>query len=165
MARIHLVIGPTGCGKSTFARELSERQGAVRFCVDEWMTVLFGPDRPDDTGRAWHAQRVERCSEHIWTISLDVLKLGVDVTLEIGLTQRAARHAFYERVDARKCELTVHVLDAPPDVRWGRVQLRNIDRGPTFSMEITREMFDFAEAMWEPPEETERAARDIQLVP
>jgi len=38
---IHLVCGSTGAGKTTYARALSERIGAVRFSIDEWMTALF----------------------------------------------------------------------------------------------------------------------------
>ena len=43
MARylIHLICGSTGAGKTTYALELAERIGAVRFSIDEWMTALF----------------------------------------------------------------------------------------------------------------------------
>src|SRR5687768_55420 len=43
-ARVHLVLGPVGAGKSTFALELARSSGAVRLTLDEWMTELFRPD-------------------------------------------------------------------------------------------------------------------------
>jgi hypothetical protein len=45
----------------------------------------------------------------------------------------------------------LHLLDIAPEERWRRVQARNADRGPTFRLEVTREMFDFVETLWEPP--------------
>lgn len=45
----------------------------------------------------------------------------------------------------------LHFLDVAVEERWHRVQGRNADRGPTYRLEVTREMFDFAEKIWEPP--------------
>lgn len=44
MARLHLIVGPVGAGKSTFGRKLSRDVGAVRLTLDEWMATLFGDD-------------------------------------------------------------------------------------------------------------------------
>jgi predicted kinase len=84
--------------------------------------------------------------------------------LEIGLTQRATRAAFYERARAAQLRVQLHVLDAPAAVRWQRVEARNRSRGETFAIEVTREMFDFVEQMWEPPDERELAAHDGERV-
>ena len=43
-ARVHLVFGPVGAGKSTYARALATREKGVRFAVDDWMHELFAPD-------------------------------------------------------------------------------------------------------------------------
>src|SRR5688500_9099140 len=47
MARVHLIIGPVGSGKSTFALQLARERGALRLNLDEWMALLFRPDRPE----------------------------------------------------------------------------------------------------------------------
>ena len=31
MAEVHVVFGPLGSGKTTYARQLADRQGAIRF--------------------------------------------------------------------------------------------------------------------------------------
>jgi len=45
------------------------------------------------------------------------------------------------------CEL--HWVDIPADIRWARVQGRNQNKGETFAMTVTRDMFDFMESEWE----------------
>jgi predicted kinase len=164
MADIHLVIGSTGAGKSTYARGLAERQGGVRFIIDEWMRELFGPDRPEDAGYEFYAPRIERCEKRIWSLVLQLVRAGVPSVLEIGLTERAARAAFYRKAAAAGLQVKLHCLEAPPALRWQRVEARNRERGETFALQVTREMFDFVEQMWEPPDEAELAAHEGERV-
>jgi predicted kinase len=152
---VHLVVGSTGAGKSTFSRDLAQTRGAVRFAIDEWMMQLFGPDRPATAAYDWYAPRIERSTEMIWSLVRELARVGTPSVLEIGLTQRAARQAFYTRVSAAGLRLRLHVVEAPVAVRWQRVELRNQHRGETFSLEVTRGMFDFVEQMWEPPDDAE----------
>jgi predicted kinase len=161
---VHLVVGSTASGKSTVARELAQSQGAVRFSIDEWMTRLFGPDRPEAAGYDFYAPRIERCSEQIWALVTELVRVGAPSVLEIGLTQRAARNAAYERVARAGLRLKLYSLEAPAEVRWQRVEARNQARGTTFSMEVTREMFDFVEGMWEPPDERELAEHEGERI-
>jgi predicted kinase len=155
---VHLVVGSTGAGKSTFARRLAHQCGGVCFVVDEWMQRLFHPDRPEAAGYDWYAPRIERSTEMIWSLVLELVRAGTPSVLEIGLTQRAAREDFYERIAAAGLNLALHVVEAPADVRWQRVEARNRDRGATFSLDVTRGMFDFVEGMWEPPDDEELRA-------
>jgi predicted kinase len=161
---VHLVVGSTASGKSTFARELAQTHGAVRFAIDEWMMQLFGPDRPQDAGYDWYAPRIERATEMIWSLVGELVRVGAPSVLEIGLTERAARNAVYERVARAGLRLKLYALTAPADLRWQRVEARNRSRGATFSMQVTREMFDFVEGMWEPPDDTELAEHEGERV-
>lgn len=87
------------------------------------------PDRPEDAAPAWYLERIARATEMIWTISQQLVAGGVDVVLEIGLTARADRDAFYERVRRAGHRLTLHVVDAPRELRWSRVEARNREQG------------------------------------
>jgi len=51
--------------------------------------------------------------------------------------------------DWYSCEL--HWIDIPQDIRWERVQGRNREKGESYTMDVTREMFDFMEGEWEMP--------------
>ena len=35
------------------------------------------------------------------------------------------------------------------------MQGRNVERGPTYRLEVTRDMFDFVETLWERPSDEE----------
>jgi len=161
---IHLVIGSTGAGKSTFARRLASERAGVCFIIDDWMKRLYYPERPEDAGYDWYAPRIERTTELIWSLVPDLVRTGTSSILEIGLTQRAAREAVYERAARAHLRLQLHVIEAPEAVRWQRVEARNRDRGETFALHVTREMFDFVETMWQPPDDAELRAHDGERV-
>jgi predicted kinase len=164
MARLHLVIGPVGAGKSTFALGLCQRHSAIRLTLDEWMVVLFRPDRPETGILEWYVERAERCVEQIWRVAKTSIEAGHDVVLEIGLIQRRDRERFYERVDAAGFDLSVYVLDAPREVRRQRVEQRNEERGPTYSMMVPPAFFELASDRWEPPDDVECTARGVRFV-
>lgn len=161
-ARLHLVIGPVGAGKSTFATALARERGAVRLTLDEWMTALFRSDRPESGVVAWYVERAARCVGQIASVADAVLDAGRDVVLEIGLLKRQERSAFYGRVAGRA--LTVYVLDAARAVRRERVAERNRSGGPTFSMVVPPDVFELASDLWEAPEADECEGRDVQFL-
>lgn len=162
---VHLIIGPVGAGKTTFARRLSADLEAVGFNLDAWMTTLYGEDpRPAEGRIAWYVERRDRCIAQIWEVARDVLAVGKHVVLEIGMIARQDRAGFYERVDAGGHELIVYVLDAPREVRRERVMRRNDERGDTFSVDVPAEFFELASDMWQDPDDDERDARDIRDV-
>jgi predicted kinase len=162
--RIHLIVGPVGAGKSTFGLSLVRERRAVRLTLDEWMTALFRPDRPDASVMEWYVERASRCTERIWIVASDVAAAGVDVVLEIGLLRKRDRIRVYERAEAASLELVVHALDAPRAVRRERVERRNRDRGPTFSMIVPPEFFERASDFWEPLEADECDGRDVRFL-
>lgn len=158
-AWIHLILGSTGAGKSTYAKKLQALSGAPHFSVDEWMTDLFAPDLTHPLEWDWVSERALRCENRIFTTARTLARQGVSSILEVGL-QRASRRA--EVVSALTDEaaeenwastwrLQTHFLDVSADERWRRVQQRNQDKGPTFTLEMDRDLFDFFEDMWEPP--------------
>ena len=159
---IHFICGSTGAGKTTYALRLSEEVGAVRFSIDEWMSALFWMDSPQPIDSAWTMERIERCATLIWRTAADVAARGTPCVLELGLTSRAARARYVALAAADGLPVRLHFLDVPADERWRRVEARNAS--PTepgqLDFQISREMFDFVEAMWEPPTLEELAACD-----
>ncbi len=162
-AHLHLLLGPVGAGKSTYAIELAQKNKAIRLTLDEWMTTLFQPDRPEDapikTRLEWYQARVHRCMEQIWRLATESLTRGHDVILEVGLVRAADRAAFYQRADSAHIPMQIYLLDAPRNVRRARVEQRNVQRGDTFSMEVPVEFFELASDLWEPPNEDEKTVR------
>ena len=159
---VHLVCGPTGAGKTTYARTLAEGEGAVRFSIDEWMSSLFWMDAGHPFEPSWAMARVQRCAAVIWRTATDVCERGVPCVLEIGLTTAEARRRYAGLAMEAGLSVKLHLVDAPVEERWRRVQGRNAEAGEggQLPFELTREMFDFVETMWEPPSDAELAACD-----
>jgi predicted kinase len=164
MAVIHLVEGPVGAGKSTYAAHLGMAHAAPRLILDDWMATLFRADRPETDVMVWYLERKQRCIEQIWNVAIDMVEAGSNVVLELGLIRRQDRAEFYSRVDAAGYKLEVHVLDAPRDIRRQRVRERNMAQGGTFFMVVPDEIFELASDLWQVPDEIECEERNIYFV-
>ena len=164
MALIHLIEGPVGAGKSTFAAALATRIGGVHIALDEWFARLFSPDRPATEVMAWYAVRKERLARHIWTHAQGLLKSGAKPILELGLVQQSSRQAFYDEARAAGIDLKVYVLEASREVRRERVARRNVEQGPTFSMVVPDPIFEFASDMWQEPDPLEIEEHRIEVI-
>ncbi len=164
MARIHLIEGPVGAGKSTFAAQLNKRHAAPRLILDDWMARLFRPDRPAFGVMEWYGERKDRCIEQIWKLACEIVETGCDVVLELGLVQQHLRQQILDRVDAAGYDLTVYVIDASRETRRERVRARNRERGETYSMDVPDAMFEMASDIWEPVDDSECFGRDVRFI-
>lgn len=149
--RLVLMCGLQGAGKTTVARRLAERLGAVRFAPDQWMTRM-GFDAYDAEAR----QRIERLQ---WELAQEILSKGRSVTLESGFWNRADREE--KRVWARHLDIGVelHFLDVPIDQLWERLERRREqDSSPGFP--VARDDLVLWAEEFEAPDEAELSRFD-----
>lgn len=155
MARLILVCGPTGVGKTTYSLRLSKEIGAVRFSIDPWMQTLFSKDMVS-LDYSWMVERVNRCYEQIWHVSEQILALDGNVLLDLGFTTKAQRDVFSSRARGLDINSEIHYLDAPKDIRKKRIEKRNVEKDPTvYAFEVTDMMFNFMEPKFEVPSQAE----------
>jgi len=161
-ALVHFIAGSTGAGKTTYALKLCEEIGGVRFSIDEWMAALYWMDSPQPLAPDWTMERLARCYAQIWNVTAQTARRGVPCVLDLGFSQRTAREEFAALASSAAFDVHLHVLNAPAEERWRRVEGRNAERGQTYQLQfdVTRDMFDFVELMWEPPGEAEMRAYD-----
>jgi predicted kinase len=157
---VHLICGSTGAGKTTYALRLSEHLGGVRFSIDEWMAALFWMDTPQPLDPAWSVERFNRCMTQIWAVVLRVAARSVPYVLDIGFGQAQSRARFADLARNTGLSVQLHFIDVPAEERWRRVETRNAQKGKTYQLgfDVTREMFDFVEGLWEPPTDAEMQA-------
>jgi len=162
-ATLHVIFGPCGAGKTTYANAFARREGAVAFILDDWMARLFGPDIPEPIEYEWMLERVGRCEAQIWSTAAAVLAAGTPVILDIGLMRQADRARVKEIAAAVELPLQFHFVDAPQEVRRARVADRNVVKGESFAIAVTPELFDFIEGVYEAPlpEELEGAVMGV----
>src|SRR5437763_12950653 len=92
-ARVTLLCGKTGSGKTTYARQLEE-QGAVRFSLDEWMLRFYG----DGMSRELFNQRVQICEQMFFDLTEALVRRGIDVVIDHGFWRREARARARQRL-------------------------------------------------------------------
>jgi predicted kinase len=137
MATLHLLHGPVGSGKTTFAKQLEHRIRAVRFTPDEWMIRLYG-DRPPV---ATFQETLDRLYELIWEHAARVLRTGTDVIMDCGFWSRASRDEARRRAAALDAACRFYVLDCPVDVARQRV-LRRTAESPAGAFWINEPAID-----------------------
>ncbi len=157
----HLICGATGAGKTTYALRLQEHIGGLHFSIDEWMVGLFGPDKPASMSIAWMVDRVARCEAQILKLALQSARQGLPALLDLSFLRTESRARFTTSAEQAGLGCALHVLDVPAQTRWQRVEQRNAGKGETYSLQVTRPMFDFIETLWQPPGEAERAAYPV----
>lgn len=155
MARLILVCGPTGAGKTTYSMDLCDEIKAVKFSIDPWMQTLFAKDMVS-LDFSWMMERVNRCYEQIWEVSEQILSFGGNVVLDLGFTTKSQRDIFVNKALSLGINAEIHYLDALTETRRQRVAKRNVEKDPTvYSFEVTDMMFNFMEPKFELPEENE----------
>ena len=150
-ARLILICGLPGSGKTTFAKELAPKVPAVRLSPDEWKHDL-GIDYYDE-------QRRVQLENRLWRLGQELLTLGQSVILENGFWTRKERDEL--RLNARTLGVAVelHYLEAPVEELWRRLQLRNDEARPG-AVPITREDLQRWALQFEAPDAAERALFD-----
>lgn len=162
--KLILLLGPVGAGKTTFGLTLAQKESAIFLNLDEWMTTLFRPDRPQDNIMEWYASRVSRCKHQILSMTEKSLSNQVNVILEIGLLRRTEREKFFNWCDERNIRLKIYIFDVERSIRRERVKKRNSEKGPSFSMEVPMDFFELASDHWEEIDSFELEGRDSTIL-
>lgn len=148
---IHLIVGNTGSGKSTYANELKRTTNGVIFSIDKWNNTLFLTDKKPTDGLEWMLERMDRAELIIMDLVIQLENSKTDSILDLGLSKRKHREKFREFANLNGHALTLHFLDIQKDTRLRRVIKRNAEKGTTYEFEVSKEDFDFMETWFETP--------------
>lgn len=152
---IHLIVGNTGSGKTTYSKDLKKQNNGVIFSIDKWNNTLFLADKKPTDGLDWFLERIERAEEMILDLVKQLESSNTDSILDLGLSKFEHREKFRKFAAKNNYQITTHFLDISKDTRFKRVMKRNIDKGETFEFEVSQENFDFMENWFEKPSREE----------
>lgn len=147
---VYLICGFIGAGKTTFAKKLEERTGAVRITKDEWLIRLIGND-PTVDGFADLDRKVCDLSRDV---AFRLAEKGVTVILDEGFWAKEQRDEMRRRAEDVGARAVVYLLDTPIETVRERVARRNLNP-ENDSFEIGGKMLDGYLACWQPPGEDE----------
>ncbi|MFT5749517.1 MAG: putative kinase [Ancylomarina sp.] len=152
---IHLIVGNTGSGKTTYAQSLRSETQAVIFSIDKWNKTLFLDDKKENDGLEWFLERIERAESMILDLVIQLESSGTDSILDLGLSKFSHREKFGQFAKSHGFEIKLHFLDIPKEIRWERVCQRNQEKGDTFEFEVSEANFNFMESWFEQPQSNE----------
>ena len=121
-AKLVIVCGLPGSGKTTHAKRLEAQLDAVRFCPDEWFEAL-SLDLYDEERRA----KIEALQ---WQLAQKLLRHGVSVIIEWGTWARAERDTLRLGARAIGVGVALHYLSDPVDILFERIQNRGAESPP-----------------------------------
>ena len=152
---LHLIVGNTGSGKTTYSNELKSKTKGVLFSIDMWNKTLFLPDKTPADGLEWFLERIERSEKIIMNLVQQLEQSNTDSILDLGLSKFEHREKFRQFAAANNFKIKLHFLDISKETRWQRIQLRNTEKGATFEFEVTQENFNFMQNWFEQPSNEE----------
>ena len=150
-ARLILICGLPGSGKTTLAEQLAAEVPAVRLCPDEWKHDL-GIDYYDEESRV-------RLEKRLWRLGQELLGLGQSVILENGFWAREERDALRDAARAVGASVELHHVTAHVDELWRRIVERDLE-GRWGSRSIRRDELDEWVEAYEEPDAEELATYD-----
>jgi predicted kinase len=152
IATLYCIYGNIAAGKTTLARELAARHGAVLLCEDEWLVRLEAEIETFDDFRT-HARRLRAAiGPHV----IALLRLGTSVVLDFAANTVRDRAWIRSLFEAANAAHELHVIEAPYDVCRGRLHARNETKpeGLYFGF-VPEETFEPVMKLMVPPAEAE----------
>ena len=146
-ARLVIICGLPGSGKTTLARQLETSLPAFRMSADDWM---------DELSINLHAEEQRTKIEALqWRLTQRLLTLGQSVIIEWGAWGKWERDKLRVEARALGCGVELHYLFAPLQELFSRIQKRNVENPPIQWEDVQR----WAQ-VFEPPTATELALFD-----
>ena len=144
---LYFLCGKMAAGKSTLARELSERTAGILLVQDEWLSHLFPGDIVNVTAFAKFSARLRAAlTDHICTL----LSRGISVVLDFPGNTRTQRNWFRELFERANADHELHFIDVPDELckaqLWERS--RHLPEGAAWT---TGAEFDAITRFFQPP--------------
>ena len=147
---VYIICGFIGAGKTTFAKKLEKKTGAVRITKDEWSICLIGNDPTIDGYEEWDTKIIELSRD----VAFQLVEKGIDVIIDEGFWEKEQRVKMRKRIEALGAKEVLYYLDTPIETIRERVVGRNVNLTKE-SFKISREMLDNYLKYWQPPSEDE----------
>ena len=110
---------------------------------------------------AWATEKYQRCRGQIWPLCEQLLKQGMHVVLDGAAANKEQRDKIREKAIKTGVGFKLYYVTTDTETRRSRVLERNVKGGKTYSIEVTPEVFELMENLFEIPDESELSAAEI----
>ncbi|MDO4459377.1 MAG: ATP-binding protein [Clostridia bacterium] len=127
-AKLILMVGLPGSGKTTQAKILEEKYNAVRFTPDEWQLRIVGDDFSGDRTQEElneHDRRHTEIELIMAELAEKLLKQGISVILDYGFWGRSERDEKRELAEKYNADFEIYYMNTPLDTIFERITERN----------------------------------------
>lgn len=147
--KLIFLSGKMAAGKSTLARELAEREGALRLSQDELLEALYHGEIVDLAAFTRCSARIQAA---LGTHICSLLAKGVSVVLDFPANTRRQRAWFRTLIEAAVAEHELHLVIASDDQCKRQLRQRSDDLGlPRGTKWTTDADFEEVTAYFDPP--------------
>lgn len=133
-ATLYLISGMVGAGKTTLAKQLEAKTGAIRLSPDDGIKALA----KDPASRAEADALRDSVEAMQWRTASRLLQDGHSVIQENGFWRRTERLERLAAAQLLRARVELHFLDVPLEVLLARIEARNHSPGNT-SFEVKAE--------------------------
>jgi predicted kinase len=147
---VYVLCGFIGAGKTTLAKKLEERTGAVRITKDEWLIQIIGND-PTIDGYADYDGRMCELSRDV---AFQLAAKGIDVIIDERVWLKEQRDILRRRAEEAGAQAVVYFLDTPNETIRERVARRNMNLAND-AFKISGDLLEYYLQYWQPPGEDE----------
>jgi predicted kinase len=149
---LHFICGRLASGKTTLARTICEREQAVFFCEDLWLTKLSNGIASFEDYLKWS----RRCRSVMSPLIVEILKSGTSVVLDFAGNTARERNWVRSLFEEAGSQHILYFLSASEEVCLARLKQRN-DTKPEglYFASTTEAEFAAIAKYFQPPEETE----------
>jgi predicted kinase len=150
-ARLIIVCGLPGSGKTTLAKKIECRLHAVRISADEWMDAL--------SLNRWDEEMRGKIEALQWKFGQELLSHGLTIIVEWGTWGRSERDDLRLGARALGAAVELHYLSVPESVLFERIQRRGQEQ-PAIDKDALSRWFE----IFQPPTSEELALFDEPLL-
>ncbi len=149
-AKVFIISGQIGAGKTTYAKILEKKYNAVRFSPDEWLLKLYTEEIPMESFDNYYY----RCCELSWAVSKEFIKRNINVVLDFGFWLKKERVDYKNRIELLGGSPELIYIKTDEILIRERLKCRNLylTEGTVY---ISDEMYRYFSKFFEAPTEEE----------